>query len=135
MEIDADMVGPVLALARFMAQGEEDGLAEAFVPGRVMILENFSPFLFEGPGAVRRWRDGFLARARLLEFEDLQFEIGHAQDFSRAEDRAFFTLPVRWTGFALGRPFDERGGWSFVLVRASGRWRILCYAWAVTAKS
>ena len=134
MEIDADMAWPVIAVARFMAQGEEAGLAEAFAPGAV-VVENFPPFLFEGPDAFERWRDGFITRSRLLELEDLQFEIGHAQDFTRGEDRAFFTLPVRWTGFALGRPFDERGGWSFVLVRASARWRILCYAWGVTAKS
>ena len=135
MHIDDDMAEPVLAVARFMAGQDDDGLADSFVPGRVVILENFPPFLFEGPDAFRRWRDGFNTHARLLELEALQFEIGQAQDFSRSGDRAFFTLPVRWTGFSMGRKFDERGGWTFVLTRVLGRWRILSYAWAVTYKA
>src|SRR5215467_4047382 len=125
MRIDADMAEPVLAVARFMARGEEATLADHFALEEVVIVENFAPFLFTGPDAFERWREGFIAHARMLDLDQLVFEIGHAQDFARRDDRAFFTLPVRWRGRALGRPFDERGGWSFVLVRDDGRWRIL----------
>jgi hypothetical protein len=136
MRIEPEMTAPVLAVARFMAKGEEHGLADHFATGEdVVILENFAPFLFTGPDAFDRWREGFIAHARLLDLDGLVFEIGHAQDFAQRDDRAFFTLPVRWRGVALGHPFDERGGWSFVLVREGRRWRILSYAWAVTSKS
>jgi hypothetical protein len=135
MRIDTDMTHPVLAVARFMALGDERGLEDMFAAEGVVILENFPPFLFEGPDVFERWRDGFNAHARLLDLDSLRIEIRHAQDFVRQEERVFFSLPVRWTGHALGHPFDERGGWSFVLVREDGRWRILSYAWAVTAKS
>src|SRR5579862_163152 len=106
MRIDADMVEPVLAVARFMACGEEHGLLDQFAADDVVILENFAPFLFTGPDAFDRWREGFIAHARMLDLDGLVFEIGHAQDFARRDDRAFFTLPVRWRGRALGRPFD-----------------------------
>jgi hypothetical protein len=135
MQIDDDMAEPVFAVARFMASGEEEGLTDVFAPGRAVILENFPPYLFQGPDAVIRWREGFKAHAKLLDLDALEFEIGHPHDFAQSEDRVFFTLPVRWTGFSLGRPFDERGGWTFVLTRVLGRWRILSYAWAVTQKS
>ena len=134
MEIDADMTDPVFAVARFMALGEDKGLEDVFAADGVVIVENFPPFLFDGPRAFDLWRRGFNAHARLLDLDSLSFEIGHAQDFVRHDDRAFFTLPVRWRGNALGRPFDEKGGWSFVLVRRDRRWRILSYAWGVTWK-
>ena len=35
-------------------------------------------------------------------------------------------------GTSNGRPFQEDGGWSFMLVREDGRWRVQCYGWAVT---
>jgi hypothetical protein len=134
MEISADMAEPVLAVARFMARGEEEGLADAFASNGLVIVENFPPYIFTGPGAFLRWREGFIAHAARLELDALQFDISHAQEFSSQEDRAFFTLPVRWRGLAMGQPFDERGGWTFVLTRGGGRWRILCYAWSVTSK-
>jgi hypothetical protein len=138
MRIEPDMAEPVLAVARFMAKGEEHGLANHFATGdEVVILENFPPFLFTGPGAFEDWRQGFIAHARMLDLDGLVFEIGHPQDLSIRDDRTYFTLPVRWRGNALGHPFDERGGWSFVLVREADerRWRILSYAWAVTSKA
>lgn len=135
MQIEQAMAEPVLAVARFMARGEEEGLADAFVSNGLVIVENFAPYVFTGPGAFLRWREGFVAYARRLELDELQFEIAHPRDFSQEADRAFFTLPVRWTGLAMGEPFDERGGWTFVLVRTAGRWRILSYAWGVTEKA
>jgi hypothetical protein len=135
MDLDPEMAEPVFAVAGFMACGEEEGLADAFAPSGVVIIENFPPFLFEGPRAIVRWRGGFNAHARLLQLEELRYELGQPEEFVQSEDRAFFTLPVRWSGFSMGRPFEERGGWAFVLIRSAGRWRILSYAWAVTSKS
>jgi hypothetical protein len=135
MEIDRDMTEPVLALARFMARGEEEGLADSFVAERLVIIENFPPFLFIGPDAFERWREGFIDHAEVLELAGLRFDIGQPQELGRKGERAFFTLPVRWRGTTLGEPFDERGAWTFVLEREDARWRILSYAWGVTSKA
>jgi hypothetical protein len=45
----------------------------------------------------------------------------------------YFSLPTRWTGVRDGKPFDEHGGWSFVLVLENGRWRIRSYGWSVVS--
>ncbi len=125
---------PVQALVQFMATGDETDLRDAFASDGLVIVENFAPFVFQGPGAFERWRDGFREHATAGDLTELQHSFGPAQDVSLEGDTAYFVLPTTWTGRAHGRPFSEDGGWAFVLVRDQGRWRIRSYAWAVTAK-
>ncbi len=125
---------PVQALVQFMATGDETDLRDAFASDGLVIFENFAPFVFQGPGAFERWRDGFRQHATAGDLTELQHSFGPAQDVSLDDDTAYFVLPTTWTGKARGQPFSEDGGWAFVLVRDQGRWRIRSYAWAVTAK-
>jgi hypothetical protein len=97
----------------------------------VAILENFTPHLFTGPDAVARWAVGKRAHAEGLA--GLVHRFGPAQDFARAGDTVFFTLPTHWLGTTRGHRFEEDGGWSFLLVHEEGAWRIRSYAWSVTA--
>ena len=134
MQPTDDMAAPLRVLARFMATGDDAGLRDAFASDGLVIFENFAPFVFQGPGAFERWRDGFRRHATAGDLTELQHSFGPAQDVSLDDDTAYFVLPTTWTGRAHGRPFSEDGGWAFVLVRDQGRWRIRSYAWAVTAK-
>ena len=132
---NAGMMAPIEAVRRFMTGGDGTGLAQAFAPDGVVILENFPPFLFTGVHAVAEWKEGFSSHARRLGLTGLEAEFGDAQDFALDGGAAFFTLPTRWRGSSHGRPFEESGGWAFVLVRTEGGWRIRSYAWAVTSTS
>jgi hypothetical protein len=127
-EPDEDMMAPIRHLAWFMATLEDSNLAEVFADD-LTIVENFAPFLFRGDGAARAWRAGFIEHARTLS--DLVPAFGTAQDFSRDDQMAYFVLPTTWTGKSHGRPFCEKGGWSFLLTHATGHWRIAAYAWSV----
>jgi hypothetical protein len=134
MSVDPAMMIPVQALVRFMASGEARHLDGVFC-GRTTIVENFPPFLFEGPHAAGRWREGFAEHALRHGLEDLQASFGPAQDVRREGGLAYFALPTRWTGRSHGRPFEETGGWGFVLALEEGAWRIRAYGWAVTGKA
>ena len=134
MQPTDEMMAPVQALARFMASADDGGLADAFVAEGVVVVENFAPFLFEGPGAFARWRQGFDAHRQAGGLAQLRHRFGPAQDFADDDGTAYFVLPTTWTGQTHGRAFSEDGGWAFVLEAAEGRWRIRSYAWAVTAK-
>lgn len=126
------MMVPVRAITDFMRTLDARDLAGVFADD-VVIVENFAPFVFRGPDAVAAWRSGFAGHARDGGLADLVIRFGRAQDFSQDGDRAFFTLPAKWTGTSQGRGFDEDGGWAFVLDRQGARWRVACYAWVVTA--
>lgn len=105
-------------------------LARAFAEGEVTIIENFPPYVFEGPGAVARWSDEM--RAHLAGVSSLRHRFGRAHDFSRAGDEVYFSLPTTWRGLSHGKAFTEKGGWSFVLTRRDGEWRVRGYGWSVT---
>jgi hypothetical protein len=127
---DDAMMAPVRAVAAFMATLDDTLLADCFA-NDVVIVENFAPYVFRGADAVGRWRAGFREHAATLA--GLVVAFGTPQDFSRAGDTAYFVLPTIWTGRTGGKPFEEQGGWSFVLERQDEGWRVACYAWAVTA--
>ncbi len=129
-----EMMSPVEALARFMATGEALSLEDAFTCQGVVVVENFAPFVFTGPDAVARWREGFNEHVDRDALSELVWRFGEAQDFTRDDGQAYFVLPTTWTGRSHGRAFSEDGGWAFVLEADGDRWRIRSYAWAVTAK-
>jgi len=128
-EPDAEMLAVVAKIARFIATGDETMLS-AFASDGVVILENFAPHLFLGSDAVARWAKAMREHAATLG--SLRHSFGPAQDFVCDGERAFFSLPTHWQGTANGRPFQEDGGWSFLLVKKDGVWRIQSYGWAVT---
>jgi hypothetical protein len=132
---DASMMLPVDTLRRAMERFDQPTVPDVFSSRQVTIVENFDPYVFEGETATERWWRGFRAHAVSGKLGHLRAAFGAAQDFEQSGDRSFFTLPTRWTGIAGGRPFVERGGWAFVLVREAGTWRIRSYAWAVTAST
>ena len=124
-----EMMEPVEKIARFIAK-PDDGDLSAFASQDVVIVENFAPYVFDGPHAVQRWAEGM--RSHVETLSGLAHRFGAAQDFSTSGNRAYFSLPTQWTGRAGSKSFVEDGGWSFVLVQEKGGWRVLGYGWAVT---
>lgn len=127
-EPDEDMMSPIRRLARFMSTLDDSNLMDVFADD-LTIVENFAPFLFRGEGAAKAWRAGFIEHARTLK--DLVPEFGVAQDFGREGKTVYCVLPTTWIGKSHGRPFIEKGGWSFILTHGTGKWRIAAYAWSV----
>ncbi|KRA66029.1 hypothetical protein ASD79_01735 [Caulobacter sp. Root655] len=128
---DAAMMAGPEALARFLRTADETVLRGVFSTGEVTILENFPPHVFTGQAGLAHWR-ALMAR-HVGAIEDLSHTFGPPQDFGRTDDTVYFSLPTRWTGVRDGAPFDEHGGWSFVLVREDGGWRIRAYGWSVVS--
>ena len=124
-----EMMEPVEKIARFIASPDDAALS-AFASHDVVIVENFAPYVFDGPQAVQGWAKGM--RSHVEALSALAHRFGDAQNFSTSGDRAYFSLPTQWTGRAGTQGFIEEGGWSFVLVKEDGAWRVLGYGWAVT---
>ena len=129
---DDSMMTPIRAIADFMVTLDDARLKDVFIAEPV-IVENFAPYIFRGPTGFAQWRQGFHGHASDGSLSGLKVAFGPPQDFSRSGDTVYFVLPTIWTGQTGGKPFEEQGGWSFVLERQGEGWRVACYAWAVTA--
>lgn len=137
MSIQAKEETPALLVAarrvaRFMETLADEDLAGAFAATDVVIVENFSPFVFQGPGAVARWAAAF--RSHVSGVGDLRCAFDEPFEAVVDGDRAYLSLPTTWKGVEQGRPFTERGGWAFALVREDGAWRVCGYGWAPTVR-
>ncbi|MEJ0041497.1 MAG: hypothetical protein WDM81_04535 [Rhizomicrobium sp.] len=119
------MLGLANRIAGFIRSGDDRELDSVFAR-EVTIIENFAPHIFRD---VATWREAM--RAHLHSLSDMQFVLGQPMDFSVTGGRAFFCVPVTWTGKLHGRPFRELGGKSLVLQKEDGAWRVAAYAWAV----
>jgi hypothetical protein len=126
------LVAAARRVARFMESRAEADLAGTFAASGVVIVENFAPFVFEGPDAVERWAAGF--RAHVAGVEGLRHGFDEPFEAVVAGDRAYLSLPTTWTGVERGREFTESGGWAFVLVREGETWRVAGYGWAPTTR-
>jgi hypothetical protein len=124
---DAAMMEVPERLARFIESGAQTPPPDLFA-ANVTIVENFPPHLFRDPVL---WAQAL--KTHLADQSGLQHRFEGAHDFSQTGDTAYFSLKTNWTGLYKGQPFSETGGWSFVLTRQSGSWRLRAYAWSVIA--
>ena len=127
---DKAMMEPVMALVRYMERVEGGVLPPVFADEGLVIVEDFSPYVFSGKDAAAQWDAGF--RQHAIPLRDLKCTFGPVHDFERTGDRIFFVLPTTWRGQYRDRLFEEHGAWSFVLRNAAGQWRILAYGWGAT---
>ncbi|HEY5070923.1 MAG TPA: hypothetical protein VII63_02730 [Caulobacteraceae bacterium] len=128
-----EMLAAADKLARFIETGRAALLRGLFADPDVTIIENFAPYLFEGPGAAAAWAKAMRGHTRGLTA--LTHSFAPPYDFGRAGDVAYFSLPTTWRGLSHGKAFTETGGWAFVLVWRGGAWRVRAYGWAVTGFS
>ncbi|MDE2347897.1 MAG: hypothetical protein KGL92_05285 [Gammaproteobacteria bacterium] len=129
----AEMMRPVSALVAYMSALPTNVHPDMFASPHPCIVENFSPYVFCGPRAARRWEMGFRLHSSQEALSRLSARFGAAHDFDRAGNRVYFSLPTVWTGFTAGRAFVEHGAWAFVEVEQKGAWRIQGYGWGVYA--
>ena len=102
-------------------------LKDEFASKDVVIVDNTSPYIFSGPGAVERWAE--MIKTHMKGITNLQHVFGEAHEYSHRGDHAYFSLPVTWTEFYFGKRVVEHGAWVFVMVKEADVWRVQASIW------
>lgn len=126
--LDSALLEPIEKVARFLETGD-DSFLSAFARKGVVIIENFIPHIFEGEDAVARWSK--VIKSWHTKPINLVHTFGEIHDLNVDEELAFVSLATHWTGLRGGNPFQEDGGWAFVLVKEEEKWKVRGYGWAV----
>jgi hypothetical protein len=64
---DAEIMAPIERIARFMETLDFRFLNDAFAERKIVLIENFPPYVFEGGDAVARWAKGFAEHAKNIK--------------------------------------------------------------------
>ncbi len=127
-------VAPIEALVSAIDRGDEGAVSRAYT-NDATIVDEFAPFRWTGAGAARHWARDFAAGNRAGGVTSVAVSHGGPRFAQIAGDRAWLVVPATFRYRAAGRAEREEAAWTFVLVRAGGRWRIAASTWAKTADS
>jgi hypothetical protein len=130
-QITPDMLIPAKQIMQFMETRDPTVLVGAFASENSVIIDSFSPYVFQGTNAVSKWANGFITHAK--DLTDLRHTFGKPQEYSSDGKTAFLSLPITWEGMSNNKPFHEMGGLALILVNIQGQWKIQNYGWAVTS--
>ncbi len=127
--LEPELLEPIEKVARFLETGD-DKLLSAFAKKDVVIIENFHPHIFEGEDAVERWSR--VIKSWHTKPIKLEHTFGEVHDLRIEDNIAFVSIATHWSGIQGGAPFQEDGGWAFVLNKEEDKWKVKGYGWAVT---
>lgn len=132
---DPALVARVDALIASIEANDVRGTSAAYVAAPI-VVDEFAPFTWAGPGAAAAWSHDFADLRRSLVATNVRVTHRAALTVDLADDgrRAYIVFPTAYTFRAKGVPTKESGIWTFVFVRAAkaAPWLIATSTWATT---
>ena len=104
------------------------------VDGPQVMQDNFPPFLWTGPGAMKAWLGDYVANVAKEQDTETKTVVG-APIYVRSEgDRVYAAFPVTYTYKKAGAPMREDLVWSVVALRTAQGLRFEAMAYGGGAK-
>jgi ketosteroid isomerase-like protein len=98
---------------------------------QAVIVDDFPPHLWQGPGTCDKWAGDFDALMKKSQMTDAVVKLGKAGHVDVTGDRAYVVLPATLDYKSAGKAMQLTGSlWTFVLQKVGGGWRITAWAWA-----
>ena len=86
-------------------------------------VDEFAPFLFTGPAALRSWGVGALAYAKRAGRTETRCKMAAPLQNQVDGDRAYYVAPIECVTNVNGTPQHQSGVQTFVLSRQADGWR------------
>jgi ketosteroid isomerase-like protein len=124
----------VMAVVHQFADGFNKGdvkSALATCADNVVIIDDFSPHVWDGAGACAKWASDFDADSKKTQTTEAVVTMGRPRHLDVMGDRAYVVLPTGYTYKVAGKPMQSTGCvWTLALQKTGAGWRITGWAWA-----
>jgi ketosteroid isomerase-like protein len=95
------------------------------------IIDEFSPYVWQGSTACSDWANDFDADAKKNGITDAIVTLGKPRHVDIVGDRAYLVMPANFKFKVKGKPTAETGStFTVTLQKLAAGWRITGWAWA-----
>jgi hypothetical protein len=95
-----------------------------------VIVDDFSPHVWQGRGACTRWYNAFLAYAAKTQITDAEIALGDAQHLDIDSGYAYLVSAVTLSFRKAEKPVKEAGIITMTLHNSGTGWRMTSMTWA-----
>src|ERR1700733_6332340 len=121
-----DAIAPVNQFIDGLNAGDAKKAAAAHMPG-APIIDEFAPHHWNSFDA---WLKSFMADAKKNKVPDVHVALAAPTTSTVGAKEAYEVVPNTITAKADGKPNEEKGIFTFALVKTAQGWRIASWAWA-----
>ena len=121
-----DAMAPVNQFVDGLNAGDAKKAAAAHMPGSP-IIDEFTPHHW---GSFDAWLKGFMADAKKNKVTDVHVALAAPTTSTVGPKEAYEVVPNTITAKVDGKPNEEKGIFTFALVKTAKGWRIASWAWA-----
>jgi len=126
---DAAMMKPVNAIITALNTGNAGSLQNLYTPGAT-VVDEFSPYSWNGAAAGSNWFSGYLAFAKQIKLTNPHAVALPIKNYNRTGDRAYIVVPMNFTVLLNGKHAVETGTMTVTLQRGGKDWRVVTQSWA-----
>ena len=95
-----------------------------------MIVDEFGPHTWNGPGSAQRWLDDYAKDAAANGTSGGRVDYGKALQATSDGTSAYIVLPTTYRFVEKGTKMAEAGSMTFVVKRESDGWKITSWTWS-----
>ena len=109
--------------------GDFNAFAAAHRDGAV-IIDEFAPYQWGGPGSVKQWGADYEKDAKARGIKAGRVDYGKPLQASSDGTSAYIVLPTTYRFEQNGKKMAGKGSMTFVMVKAGGGWKIASWTYA-----
>ncbi|WP_421848745.1 nuclear transport factor 2 family protein [Novosphingobium sp.] len=125
-EVDPAVFAPLQTFAEGMSSGEMSRAAIAFAPAAA-ITDSFAPYHWSSFADWIKDGDRFFKANGVTDFH---IALAAPSTTDVTDDHAYAVVPTTETFLANGKPTEEKGVFTFALIRTGSGWRITSVSWS-----
>ena len=130
---EAAPVDDAVAMVTVTLDKFNGGDADAFVKAHrdgALIIDEFAPFVWGGPGSVEKWLGDYARDAGARGISAGRVDYGKPVQATSDGNSAYIVLPTTYRFMQGGKKMAGPGSMTFVMARVGGDWKISSWTYS-----